>query len=159
MLQILQCIFWAVLRSSILTAMAFDYYIGICKPSTIRIIMNRTKCNSVLATWAQGLSILSSIIYDNPVVFCGSNEIDHYFCDIFPMLKIACDDTYITGVLLLPIKEWLLSDFCCLVSYVIILFTKKSLSWRKMQSLLPVGLISQKSSYLLTFNLWGYLRP
>ena len=57
--------------------------------------------------------------------FCGPNEIDHYFCDTFPLLKIACTDTYIPGVLVTDFSGMVaLVTFALLfVSYDIIFFT------------------------------------
>ncbi|KAI5192139.1 Olfactory Receptor 4P4 [Manis pentadactyla] len=45
-----------------------------------------------------------TISYAVGLPFCGPNEIDHYFCDIFPLLKVACTDTYITSVLVIAIS-------------------------------------------------------
>ena len=92
-----------------------------------------------------GCPFFSSIIYDNPVAFCGSNEIGHYFCDIFPMLKIACADSYITGVL--PVANSgmvsLVTFVVLFVSYVIILFTLRNPQLREdAKPSPPVGLIS-----------------
>ena len=94
------------------------------------IIMNRTKCNLlVLATWAGGAAHSFpqlSIIIQLP--FCGSNETDHYFCGIFPMLKIACAVIYITAVLLVANSGMvsLFNFIFLLVPYVIILFTLRN---------------------------------
>ncbi|XP_012580634.1 PREDICTED: olfactory receptor 4P4-like, partial [Condylura cristata] len=62
--------------------------------------------------------------------FCGPNEIDHYFCDIFPLLKVACTDTYITGILVITFSGIIsLVTFVVLfLSYGIILFTLRNQS-------------------------------
>ena len=138
--------FFCSIEVFILTAMAFERYIAICKPLHYMIIMNRTKCNLlVLATWAGGavhsFPQLSMIIQ---LPFCGSNEIGCYFCDIFPMLKIACADTYITGVLVANSGMVSLVTLVVLfVSYVIILFTLRNPQLREdAKPSPPVGLIS-----------------
>ncbi|KAI5930810.1 Olfactory receptor 4S2 [Manis javanica] len=48
--------------------------------------------------WIGGF--LHTIIHVTLVVrlpFCGLREIDHYFCDVHPVLKLACTDTYLVG--------------------------------------------------------------
>lgn len=110
----------------IITVMAFDNHVAIYRPLHYMIIMSRTRCNFlVLAAWASGavhsFSQLSMIIQ---LPFCGPNEIDHYFCDIFPLLKVACTDTYITGVIMLVNSGMVTLTFVVLFfSYVVILFT------------------------------------
>ncbi|XP_039080897.1 olfactory receptor 4P4-like [Hyaena hyaena] len=127
MLQVFSLHFLGMIEIFILTVMAFDRYAAICKPLHYMLIMNRTRCNLlVLAAWAGGavhsFSQFSMIIC---LPFCGPNEIDHYYCDIFPLLKVACTDTYITGVLVVANSGMVaLVTFVLLFgSYVVILFT------------------------------------
>uniref|UniRef100_A0A4X1VDP9 G-protein coupled receptors family 1 profile domain-containing protein n=1 Tax=Sus scrofa TaxID=9823 RepID=A0A4X1VDP9_PIG len=100
MLHVFSMHFFGMNEVLIFTVMAFDLYVSICKSLHYMIIMNRTICNFlVLAAWAGG-AIYSfpqfSVIIQLP--FCGPNEIGHYFCDIFPLLKVACTDTNITEI-------------------------------------------------------------
>ncbi|XP_008692284.2 olfactory receptor 4P4-like [Ursus maritimus] len=132
MLQLFTMHFFGGVEIFILTAMAFDRYAAICKPLHYVIIMNRTRCNLlVLAAWA-GAAIHAFPLFSAAISlpFCGPNEIDHYFCDIFPLLKVACTDTYIIGVLLIAFSGmFALGVFIVLfVSYGIILFTLRNLS-------------------------------
>ncbi|XP_049636682.1 olfactory receptor 4P4-like [Suncus etruscus] len=107
MLQILTLHFFGGTEVFILTAMAYDRYVAICKPLQYMLIMNRTKCNLLLlAAWVGGVIHafpLFGVVISSP--FCGPNEIDHYFCDFFPLLKIACIDSYMTGVLVLAFSD------------------------------------------------------
>ncbi|KAM6158346.1 olfactory receptor 4P4-like [Rhynchocyon petersi] len=101
MLQIFFMHFFGMIEITILTTMAFDRYIAICKPLHYMIIMNRTRCHLlIVAGWAAGaahsFSQFSLLIW---LPFCGPNEIDNYYCDIFPLMKVACTDTYLVGVL------------------------------------------------------------
>ena len=102
MLQVFAMHFFGTIEVLILTVMAFDRYAAICKPLHYLLIMNRTRCNLlVLAAWAGGaVHSFPQFCMVIRLPFCGPNEIDHYFCDIFPLLKVACTDTYITGVLM-----------------------------------------------------------
>ncbi|EFB28660.1 hypothetical protein PANDA_021560, partial [Ailuropoda melanoleuca] len=101
MLQVFTMHFFGGVEIFILTAMAFDRYAAICKPLHYVIIMNRTRCHLlVLAAWA-GAAIHIFPLFSTTISlpFCGPNEIDHYYCDVFPLLKVTCTDTYIAGVL------------------------------------------------------------
>nr|CAI9692396.1 unnamed protein product [Rangifer tarandus platyrhynchus] len=75
------------------------------------------------------ICILTVMAFDHfSLPFCGPNEIGHYYCDIFPLLKVACTDTYITGVLVVANSGMVaLVTFVLLFgSYVIILFTLRN---------------------------------
>ena len=114
----------------ILTIMAFDHWVAICKPLHYMITMNRKRRNIlILAAWAGGavhaFSLFSMLI---SLPFCGPNEIDHYYCDIFPLLKVACTDTYVTSVLVVANSGMvaLVTSVLLFGSYVIILFTLRN---------------------------------
>uniref|UniRef100_A0A8C4PIL7 Olfactory receptor n=1 Tax=Equus asinus TaxID=9793 RepID=A0A8C4PIL7_EQUAS len=130
MLQIFSLHFLGMIEIFILTVMAFDRCVAICKPLHYMIIMNKTTCNLlVLAAWAgravHSFSQFSMIIR---LPFCGPNKIDHYYCDIFPFLKVACTDTYITGILVVANsgRVALVTFVLLFGSYVIILFTLRN---------------------------------
>ncbi|XP_030874007.1 olfactory receptor 4P4-like [Leptonychotes weddellii] len=131
MLQVLTVHFFGGTEIFILTAIAFDHYAAICKPLHYVITMNRTRCNLLLATWAGG-AVHAFPLFSTAIglPFCGPNEIDHYFCDVFPLLKVACIDTYITGVLVVAFSGMfgLVVFIVLFVSYGIILFTLRNLS-------------------------------
>ncbi|XP_014446839.1 LOW QUALITY PROTEIN: olfactory receptor 4P4-like [Tupaia chinensis] len=100
MLQVFSMHLFGMIEIFILIVMAFDRFVVICKPLHYMIIMNRARCNIlVLTAWAAGafhsFSQFSLIIW---LLFCGSNEIDHYYCDFFPLLKVTCVDTYIISI-------------------------------------------------------------
>ncbi|XP_006877641.1 PREDICTED: olfactory receptor 4P4-like [Chrysochloris asiatica] len=130
MLQVFTMHFFGSTEIFILTAMAFDRYVAICKPLHYMIIMNRTKCNIlVLAAWVGGAAhSFPQLFMAIMLPFCGPNEIDHYFCDILPLLKVACTDTHITGILVLVNSGLVvLATFVLLFgSYVVILFTLRN---------------------------------
>ncbi|XP_022363213.1 olfactory receptor 4P4-like [Enhydra lutris kenyoni] len=127
MLQLFAMHFFGGTEIFILTAMAFDRYAAICKPLHYLLIMNRTRCHLlVLAAWAGGaLHSFPLLLMAIQLPFCGPNELDHYFCDIFPLLKVACTDTYITGILVVANSGMaaLVTFVVLFVSYDIILFS------------------------------------
>ncbi|KAM6157752.1 olfactory receptor 4P4-like [Rhynchocyon petersi] len=130
MLQVFTIHFFGSIEVFILTIMAFDRYVAICKPLHYMVIMNRTRCNLLVsAAWAGGaVHSFPQVFMAIMLPYCGPNEIDHYFCDIFPLLKVACTDTYITGVLVVANSGMIASvTFVVLaVSYVLILFTLRN---------------------------------
>uniref|UniRef100_H0VTC8 Olfactory receptor n=1 Tax=Cavia porcellus TaxID=10141 RepID=H0VTC8_CAVPO len=79
----------------LLTAMAYDRYVAICHPLRYALIMNHKLCvQLVAASWSCGIPVVigqTCQIFSLP--FCGSNRIHHFFCDIPPVLKLACGDT------------------------------------------------------------------
>ncbi|XP_036619792.1 olfactory receptor 4S2 [Trichosurus vulpecula] len=99
MMQLFGVHFFGCTEIFILTVMAYDRYVAICRPLHYMTIMNRDRCNKMLlGTWVGGF--VHSIIQVALVVqlpFCGPNEIDHYFCDVHPVLKLACTDTHVVG--------------------------------------------------------------
>ncbi|XP_006179089.1 olfactory receptor 4P4-like [Camelus ferus] len=164
MLQAFAMHFFGSIEIFILTAMAFDRYVAICKPLHYTTIMNRTRCNLlVLAGWAGGvLHSFPQLSMTVRLPFCGPNEIDHYFCDIFPLLKIACTDTYVTGILVVANSGLiLLVIFVVLfISYVIILFTLRNHSGEgRRKALSTCG--SHITVVILFFgpSIFIYLRP
>ncbi|XP_004683578.1 PREDICTED: olfactory receptor 4P4-like [Condylura cristata] len=164
MLQVFAVHFFGSIEIFILTAMAYDRYVAICKPLHYMLIINRTRCNLlVLAAWVGG-AVHSfpqlSMIMQLP--FCGPNEIDHYFCDILPVLKVACTDTYITGVLVIANSGLvaLVTFIVLFFSYIVILFTLRNQSAEgRRKALSTLG--SHITVVILFFgpSIFIYLRP
>ncbi|XP_056397719.1 olfactory receptor 1020-like [Hyla sarda] len=79
----------------ILASMAYDRYSAICRPLLYNIIMNKVSCIRLVGgSWVIGA--LNAVIHTSltfTLPFCGSNKINHYYCDIPPLLKLACVDT------------------------------------------------------------------
>ncbi|XP_053120566.1 olfactory receptor 1440-like [Hemicordylus capensis] len=79
----------------LLSAMSYDRYLAICKPLHYATIMKNGDClQLVVGSWISGFlgnTILFPLLQ---LTFCGPNEIDHFFCDFNPLLKLACSDTH-----------------------------------------------------------------
>ncbi|XP_077344339.1 olfactory receptor 6B1-like [Lithobates pipiens] len=78
----------------LLATMAYDRYIAICKPLQYTIIMQETYIWCLLiCSWSAGLCTpVVPIYFLNQQDFCGNIKVDHYFCDVSPLLKLACGD-------------------------------------------------------------------
>ena len=138
MFQIFSVHFFGSIEVFLLTAMAFDRYVAICKPLHYMVIMSRKKCNFlVLVSWAGGAAhSFPQLSMTLKLAFYGPNVIDHYYCDIFPLLKIACTDTYTTALLVVINSGiiFLLIFVILFVSYAIILWTLRPFSRRALES-------------------------
>ncbi|XP_032091884.1 olfactory receptor 10A2-like [Thamnophis elegans] len=80
----------------LLASMAYDRYVAICKPLHYSVLMGqKVYTNLVVASWLSGFLMSFShttMVFTMP--FCNSNIINHYFCDIPPLLKLACGNTF-----------------------------------------------------------------
>ncbi|XP_008592811.1 PREDICTED: olfactory receptor 5AK2-like, partial [Galeopterus variegatus] len=87
----------------LLAAMAVDRYVAICKPLRYPIIMSRTVCIQLVAgSYVMG-SINASVHtgFTFSLSFCKSNNINHFFCDVPPILALSCSNIDINILLLL----------------------------------------------------------
>ncbi|KAM3920433.1 olfactory receptor 12D1-like [Leptodactylus fuscus] len=149
----------------LLTAMSYDRYVAIGNPLRYSAIMNTRVCRCLaFASWITGYfhSLLHTVMVAR-LPFCGPNLVKHFFCDIKPVLKLACTDTSLNLKLLTRVTGTLATTtlLLTLLSYAFI--TKFLLKIRTSQG--RKRAFSTCSAHLtVVFLLYGtaiftYLRP
>uniref|UniRef100_A0A8C8RX83 Olfactory receptor n=1 Tax=Pelusios castaneus TaxID=367368 RepID=A0A8C8RX83_9SAUR len=87
----------------LLAEMAYDRYVAICHPLHYTLLMNRGVCIKLaVASWTCGLILpVVHIVLTWQLPFCGPNLIDHFFCEMPAVLKLACADTQLVEMVTL----------------------------------------------------------
>ncbi|XP_037690439.1 olfactory receptor 4E1 [Choloepus didactylus] len=109
----------------LLTVMAYDRYVAICKPLQYMMIMNWKVCVLLaVALWTGGtIHSIALTFLAIKLPYCGPNEIDNFFCDVPQVIKLACTDTTVIEILIVS-NSGLISVVCfvvLVVSYGVIL--------------------------------------
>ncbi|NXI33928.1 OR6Y1 protein, partial [Sterrhoptilus dennistouni] len=111
----------------LLAVMAYDRFVAICKPLRYPLLMSHRLCAQLAAAcWMCGLATASiKLSFIAQLSFCDVDRINHYFCDISPLLNISCSDSswaeLVDFILALLV---ILVPLCTVVaSYICILFT------------------------------------
>ncbi|XP_008269185.2 olfactory receptor 5W2-like [Oryctolagus cuniculus] len=113
----------------LLAVMAFDRYKAISKPLLYTVNMSSREC-SLLMAGVYLVGMTDSLIHTSltfRLCFCGSNEINHFFCDIPPLLFLSCSNTQINELALFTIFGFLelstisgvLVSYCYIISSVL----------------------------------------
>ncbi|XP_027268028.1 olfactory receptor 143 isoform X2 [Cricetulus griseus] len=146
--------FFAHSECYVLTAMAYDRYVAICQPLLYMVIMSPKKC-SLLMFGSYLMGFVGAIVHTGCMIrlnFCDSNIINHYLCDIFPLLQLSCSNTYanelVSSVVVSTVV--LASSLIILLSYAFILFNVTKLSSGKGLS----KAMSTCSSHIITVALF-----
>ncbi|KAG9469706.1 hypothetical protein GDO78_019841, partial [Eleutherodactylus coqui] len=110
----------------LLAVMAIDRCIAICFPLRYPVIMNDTFCLQLaIGTWALGFSTaLIKAILIFRLRFCGPNVINHFFCDISPVLNLACTDMSFTELM-----DFILAMIIIMIPLVMIIISYIYILW------------------------------
>ncbi|XP_045702325.1 olfactory receptor 1361-like [Phyllostomus hastatus] len=112
---------FADLDNFLLAVMALDRYVAISHPLHYTMTMNAQRC-ILLVAGAWVVTTLHALVHTLLVTrlsFCGPNIIPHFFCDLVPVLKLACSSTYVNNLMLFLVAGTLLIGpfVCILTSY------------------------------------------
>ncbi|XP_044840769.1 olfactory receptor 11A1-like [Mauremys mutica] len=84
----------------LLSMMSYDRYLAICKPLHYAALMNDRFCLQLtVGSWMSGfLAMIIVIILMSQLTFCGPTEINSFFCDFIPVIKLSCSDLHVLKV-------------------------------------------------------------
>ncbi|XP_074092274.1 olfactory receptor 13G1-like [Macrotis lagotis] len=111
------------------TAMAYDRYVAICHPLHYSTMMSKKVC-MLLAAAVWSISILNTSINSSLMFrlsFCQSNVVNHFFCEIPPLLKLSCTPTYLnetmafTADIFLAVGNFMITmlSYACIISSIL----------------------------------------
>ncbi|XP_011945132.1 PREDICTED: olfactory receptor 13G1 [Cercocebus atys] len=83
------------------TTMAYDRYVAICFPLHYSTIMNHHMCVALLSM-VMAIAVTNSWVHTAFIMrltFCGPNTIDHFFCEMPPLLALSCSPVRINEVM------------------------------------------------------------
>ncbi|XP_070584417.1 olfactory receptor 6N1-like [Erythrolamprus reginae] len=117
------------IETYLLAAMSYDRYLAICRPLKYASVMNIRFCFQLMV--AIGIhSLIFNVILVTvmaQLTFCGPNVIDHYFCDLYPLMKLSCSDTSLferfafcmTIIFTIPPFLLTLTSYICIIITII----------------------------------------
>ena len=109
----------------LLAAMAYDRYVAISYPLLYSQAMSPSLCASLVAASYFGGFVNSTIVTSETFTlnFCGDNVIDDFFCDLPPLVKLACDvkESYQAVLYFLLVSNVITPTVFTLASYLFII--------------------------------------
>nr|XP_048273093.1 olfactory receptor 8G1-like [Myodes glareolus] len=125
MTQLYFFLIFAIAECHMLAAMAYDRYAAICNPLLYNITMSQRSYSSLIS----GVYIIGVVCasvhtgFMIRVEFCNLDVINHYFCDLLPLLKLAHSSTYVNELLILCFGTFniVVPTLTILTSYIFII--------------------------------------
>uniref|UniRef100_A0A8D0E5A6 Olfactory receptor n=1 Tax=Salvator merianae TaxID=96440 RepID=A0A8D0E5A6_SALMN len=124
----------------LLSVMALDRYVAICNPLRYTIIMNKWTCLILaVSTWVSGFfHALMHTVVTSWLKFCGPNLVQHFFCDVKPLLRLACSSTafnlhllnIVTGSIVLSPFFFTLLSYLYIISFLLFKVKSSQSRWK-----------------------------
>ncbi|KAL6091148.1 hypothetical protein STEG23_028601 [Scotinomys teguina] len=125
MTQLFFFCFFVIDECYILTAMAYDRYAAICKPLLYQVTVSYQVCHLMMVgVYVMGfvgaMAHTSSMLR---LIFCDGNIINHYMCEIVPLLKLSCTSTALNELVVFIVVgvNVIVSTLTIFMSYTLIL--------------------------------------
>ncbi|XP_059122764.1 olfactory receptor 8B8-like [Peromyscus eremicus] len=125
MTQLFFFCFFVIDECYILTAMAYDRYAAICKPLLYQVTMSHQVCHLMMVGvyvmgFVEAMAHTGSMLR---LVFCDGNIINHYMCEILPLLKLSCTSTVINELVVFIVVgvNVIAASLTIFISYTLIL--------------------------------------
>ncbi|ELW48510.1 olfactory receptor 1Q1 [Tupaia chinensis] len=130
---------FAAMENFLLAAMAYDRYLAICHPFHHPMILTRMLCVWIIAV-CHILSHLHALLHTffmGRLIFCADNRIPHFFCDLYPLMKLSCSSTHLNtlmihteGVIVINgALAFIIASYTCIISTVLQIPSAKG-KWR-----------------------------
>ncbi|EFB23292.1 hypothetical protein PANDA_020389, partial [Ailuropoda melanoleuca] len=105
MTQLFFFCFFVFSESFILSAMAYDRYVAICKPLLYTVTMS-PQVFLLLLLGVYGMGVFGAMAHTGNILFltfCADNLVNHYMCDILPLLELSCNSSYINELVVFTV--------------------------------------------------------
>ncbi|KAM9633123.1 olfactory receptor 8B8-like [Trichechus inunguis] len=165
MTQLYFFLFFGTSEWYVLTSMAYDRYVAVCNPLLYNIAMSPEVCfnllfGSYLMAFSGAMAHIGCMLR---LTFCDANTVNHYFCDILPLLQLSCTSTYVNELVLFIVGgiHIILPSLTIFISYGFILSSIPRINSTEGRS----KAFSTCSSHIITVSLFfgsgafTYLRP
>ncbi|XP_049989487.1 olfactory receptor 150-like [Alexandromys fortis] len=111
MIQLYFFLIFVISECYMLSAMAYDRYVAICNPLMYNVTMSYQVCSWMIGG-VYGIGVIEATIHTVcmlRVLFCKANVVNHFFCDIIPLLQLSCSSTFVNEVVILCLSTF---NFC-----------------------------------------------
>nr|XP_026242224.1 olfactory receptor 1Q1-like [Urocitellus parryii] len=120
---------FAAMENFLLAVMAYDRYIAICHPLRYPMILTGRLCAQMVAV-CHVLSHLHALLHTflmGQLAICADNRIPHFFCDLYPLMKISCTSTYLNTlmiqtegvIVIIGALAFIMASYACVISAVL----------------------------------------
>nr|XP_048273114.1 olfactory receptor 150-like [Myodes glareolus] len=111
MIQVYFFVTFVISECYMLSAMAYDRYVAICNPLMYNLTMSYQVCSWIIVG-VYGIGVIEATIHTVcmlRLLFCKANVVNHFFCDLLPLLQLSCSSTFVNEVVILCLSTF---NFC-----------------------------------------------